>query len=174
MTAVENSATLPAPVPPPQASNPQPLPVVVVTEAPGTSAGSTSPETKSDSAAADASSAPAPPADPYRKRAEAVGLHPDLSRALLSRLSATDYRNAAFAIDKALKTIPDDGDFVWPKSRKDGSAVFDVHFVPGAGHDCRRYVVTITKDRWSTTALPMERCGVKLAARGATKEKSIE
>ena len=29
-------------------------------------------------------------------------------------------------------------------------------FVQGAGHDCRRYVVTVTKDRWSTTALPME------------------
>ena len=34
------------------------------------------------------------PADPYQMRASAVGLHPDLSRVLLTRLSPTDYRNA--------------------------------------------------------------------------------
>ena len=56
---------------------------------------------------------------------------------------------------------PDDAVFVWPKQRKPELALFQVHFVPGAAPDCRRYVVTVTKDAWSTTALPMERCGVK-------------
>lgn len=173
MTAAEYSDPLPQLSPPPPATNPQPLPEVVITEAPGT-AGFPSSETKSDTARTDVASAQTAPADPYRKRAEAAGLHPDLSHVLLSRLTATDYRNAAFAIDKAVKTVPDDGEFVWPRSRKRGGAVFNVHFVPGAGHDCRRYVVTVTKDRWTTTALPMERCGVKLAYRGPAKERSVE
>ncbi len=168
----ENSGPLPQPTPP--AANSQPLPEVVISEAPGAKTGSPATEEKSDAAATEASSAPAAPADPYRKRAEAAGLHPDLSHVLLARLTAADYKNAAFAIDKALKTVPDDGVFEWPRSRKNGSAVFNIHFVAGAGHDCRRYVVTVTKDRWTTTALPMERCGVKVAYRGAAKEQSIE
>ncbi|WP_052699469.1 hypothetical protein [Hyphomicrobium sp. 99] len=172
VAVAETSGALP-PSPPP-AANSQPLPEVVIAEAPGSETGSPSSETKSDAGASESSSTPSTPADPYRKRAEAVGLHPDLSHVLLSRLTATDYRNAAFAIDKALKTIPDDGVFEWPRSRKNGSAVFNIHFVAGAGHDCRRYVVTVTKDRWTTTALPMERCGVKLADRGAAKGQSIE
>lgn len=169
----ENFGPLPPPLPP-SAANSQPLPEVVIAAAPGAATGSPATEEKSDAAAIDATSAPAAPADPYRKRAEAAGLHPDLSHVLLARLTAADYKNAAFAIDKALKTVPDDGVFEWPRSRKNGSAVFNIHFVAGAGHDCRRYVVTVTKDRWTTTALPMERCGVKVAYRGATKEQSIE
>ncbi|MBS0270330.1 MAG: hypothetical protein JSS54_15325 [Proteobacteria bacterium] len=168
----ENSDPLPPSTPP--AANSQPLPEVVIAEAPGAKTGSPASETKSDAAATDVSSAPATPADPYRKRAEAAGLHPDLSHVLLARLTAADYRNAAFAIDKALKTVPDDGAFEWPRNRKNGNAVFNIHFVAGAGNDCRRYVVTVTKDRWTTTALPMERCGVKVAYRGAAKEKTIE
>lgn len=170
-----NSGPLPPPTPP--AANSQPLPEVVIAAAPGAETGSPASEEKSDAPATEESSAPAAPADPYRKRAEAAGLHPDLSHVLLTRLTAADYKNAAFAIDKALKTVPDDGVFEWPRSRKNGSAVFNIHFVAGAGHDCRRYVVTVTKDRWTTTALPMERCGVKVAYRGATgatKEQSIE
>lgn len=103
--------------------------------------------------------------DPYQRRASAVGLHPDLSRALLTRLSPADYRNAGVAIDTAVAKTPESGTFVWPRQRRPELALFQVRFVPGAAPDCRRYVVTITKDRWSTTALPMERCGVKLAAR---------
>jgi len=103
--------------------------------------------------------------DPYQRRASAVGLHPDLSRALLTRLSPADFRNAGVAIDTAVAKTPDAGTFVWPRQRKPELALFQVHFVPGAAPDCRRYVVTVTKDRWSTTALPMERCGAKLAAR---------
>ena len=103
--------------------------------------------------------------DPYQRRASAVGLHPDLSRALLARLSPADFRNAGVAIETAVAKTPDAGTFVWPRQRRPELALFQVHFVPGAAPDCRRYVVTVTKDRWSTTALPMERCGAKLAAR---------
>ncbi|MBC7833337.1 MAG: hypothetical protein H7Y62_15095 [Hyphomicrobium sp.] len=103
--------------------------------------------------------------DPHQRRASAVGLHPDLSRALLVRLSPADYRNAGVAIDTAVAETPDTGTFVWPRQRRPELALFQVRFVPGAAPDCRRYVVTVTKDRWSTTALPMERCGPKLAAR---------
>jgi hypothetical protein len=103
--------------------------------------------------------------DPYQRRASAVGLHPDLSRALLARLSPADYRNAGVAIETAVAKTPETDTFVWPPQRRPELALFQVRFVPGAAPDCRRYVVTITKDRWSTTALPMERCGAKLVAR---------
>jgi hypothetical protein len=104
------------------------------------------------------------PLDPYQKRAAAVGLHPQLSRVLLARLSPTDYRNAGVAIETAVAKTPDTGTFVWPRQRTPELALFQVHFVPGAAPHCRRYVVTVTKDRWSTTAPPMEKCGAKLAA----------
>jgi surface antigen len=99
--------------------------------------------------------------DRLQARALAVGLHPRLSRALLSQLSAEDYRNARQAIEKAVADTPDDGQLAWPRSRRSGLALFQVHFVAGAAPTCRRYVVTITKDGWSTTALPMERCGAR-------------
>jgi hypothetical protein len=100
-------------------------------------------------------------ADPYQRRAEAVGLHPDLSRVLLEKLSDTDYRNAGIAIRAAMAETPDDGVFVWPRQRKPELALFHVRFVPGAAPDCRRYVVTVAKDGWLTTALPMEKCGAQ-------------
>lgn len=166
----------PTPVPPPAAIAPpsQPLPEVTVATAPG--------DTNDDEADAktpakphlyDAYAPPRPSNDPLRKKAETAGLHPDLSRAVLARLTSTDYRNAAYAIGKAIKTVPNNGEFVWPHKRKAGLAVFTVHFVQGAGRDCRRYVVTVTKDRWTSTALPMEKCGVKVAIRGG-KENTIE
>jgi surface antigen len=99
------------------------------------------------------------PADIYQVRAMAVGLHPGLSRVLLARLSPDDYRNAGIAIQKAVAETPDSGVFVWPRQRKPELALFHVRFVPGAAQDCRRYVVTVTKDGWLTTALPMEKCG---------------
>ncbi len=116
------------------------------------------------------SSSPLPPpasdpADPYQTRAVAAGLPPDLSRALLSRLSPTDYRNARIAIETALAKTPDSGTFVWPRQRRPELALFEVRFVRGAATGCRRYVVTVTKDRWSTTAPPMEKCGSSLARR---------
>jgi hypothetical protein len=105
------------------------------------------------------------PSDPYQMRASAVGLHPDLSRVLLTRLSPTDYRNAGIAIQTAVAKTPDREVFVWPRQRKPELALFQVHFVPGAAVGCRRYVVTVTKDGWSTTALPMEKCGLKVTGR---------
>ena len=99
------------------------------------------------------------PADPYQVKASAVGLHSDLSRVLLAKLSATDYRNAGIAIKTAITETPDDGAYIWPKQRKPELALFKVHFVPGAPVQCRRYVVSIIKDGWLTTALPMEKCG---------------
>ena len=144
-----------APVPPAAAAPPEPLITASIETAPADKAPSVAPL--------------APPkadlSDPYRRRASAVGLHPDLSRALLTRLSPADFRNAGVAIDTAVAKTPETDTFVWPRQRRPELALFQVRFVPGAAPDCRRYVVTITKDRWSTTALPMERCGAKLAAR---------
>jgi hypothetical protein len=104
----------------------------------------------------------ADPSDPYETRALSVGLHPGLSRALLTQLSAADYRNAGIAIRKALTETPDDGTFIWPRQRKPELALFRVQFVAGAAPTCRRYVVTVAKDGWSTTALPMEKCGAEI------------
>lgn len=106
--------------------------------------------------------------DPYQRKATAVGLHPELSRALLEKLTPADYRNAGIAIKTALAETPDSEVYVWPRERKAGVAVFQVKFVPGAPSDCRRYVVAILRDGWQTTALPMERCGIK-PVRGATR-----
>jgi hypothetical protein len=105
------------------------------------------------------------PTNPYQKRAVAVGLHPELSQVLLKRLSPTDYRNAGTAIQTAVAKTPDNAVFVWPRQRKPELALFEVRFVPGAAPHCRRYVVTVTKDGWSTTAPPMEKCDAPLAAR---------
>ncbi|WP_024275104.1 hypothetical protein [Hyphomicrobium sp. 802] len=165
----------PTPVPPPAAIPPpsQPLPEVTVATAPGDTNDEADAKTPEKPHVSDAYAPPRPSHDPLRKKAEAAGLHPDLSRAVLARLTSTDYRNAAYAIGKAIKTVPNNGEFVWPHKRKAGLAVFTVHFVQGAGRDCRRYVVTVTKDRWTSTALPMEKCGVKVAIRGG-KENAIE
>jgi hypothetical protein len=108
------------------------------------------------------------PADPYQKRAFDAGLHPELSRALLSRLSEKDYRNAHLAVAKAMTEASDDETFFWPQRSLPDQAQFRVHFVAGAAPDCRRYIVTVSKDGWSTTAQPMEKCGVKKPKRGAT------
>ncbi len=102
--------------------------------------------------------------DPGAARAIAAGLHPDVSRVLLARLSDADYRNAGVAIRKALADTPDDDVLYWPLKTKAGVAQFQVHFVPGADEGCRRYVVTIAKDGWATTALPMDNCTVKRSA----------
>lgn len=100
------------------------------------------------------------PKDPTQVRAAAVGIHPDVSRALLTRLSPTDYKNAAAAIKTALSQTPDSDVLDWPRDAKPDAAVFQVRFVRGAVGDCRRYVVTITKDQWVTTAPAMEKCGI--------------
>ncbi|HXF55199.1 MAG TPA: hypothetical protein VNK52_13855 [Hyphomicrobiaceae bacterium] len=102
----------------------------------------------------------ADPSDPFQVRAAAVGLHPRLSRVLLERMTPADYRNAEFAIRTAVAETPDGTVYVWPRQRKPGEALFRVRFVAGAAAGCRRYVVTIAKDGWETTAHPMEKCGV--------------
>ncbi len=164
----------PAPPAPPPTPAAQPLPEVTVANAPGDQADEIKSNTPEKPRVFDAYTPPRTSNDPYRRKAEAVGLNPDLSRVVLSRLTSVDYRNAAYAIEKALRTVPNDGEFTWPRARKAGAAIFNVHFVPGAGRDCRRYVVTITKNRWTSTALPMEKCGVKIAVRNPAAEKAIE
>ncbi len=105
--------------------------------------------------------APTPAAAENLKRAEVAGLHPELSHVILARLSTADYQNAATAISRAVAHTGDDDALLWPKQRKTGQAQFKVHFVEGAAApDCRRYVVTIAKDGWLHTALPMEKCGI--------------
>jgi hypothetical protein len=114
------------------------------------------------------------PSDPYQTRAAEVGLHPELSRVLLERLSPTDYRNAGIAIQTALAETSDNAVFVWPRQRKPELALFRVRFVAGAAPGCRRYVVTVVKDGWLTTALPMEKCGAEPVAARTTLNKRAE
>lgn len=134
-----------------------------------------------DEAAPEEEAAPQPlpppqidPKDPYQRRAMAAGLHPDLSRTLLARLSAADYRNAAYAVDTAIAKTADGAEFLWPRQRKPQQALFRVHFVKGAAIEgCRRYVVTVAKDGWSTTALPMERCAAQSASKGGAQQSGV-
>lgn len=157
------------PVPPAVAEN---VPPAASSTSDATVSASTQNDAGTDeTAAGDAAQASAPlppptadPADPYQKRAMAAGLHPGLSQALLKRMSPGDYRNAGVAIKTALAKTGDNETFVWPRDAKNKLALFEVRFVKGAAHDCRRYVVTVTKDRWSTTAPPMEKCGISSPA----------
>ena len=114
-----------------------------------------------DAAAAPLRPAIADPNDAMQMRAAAAGLHPELSRVLLSRLSSADYRNAGMAIKTALAGSSDEAIVSWPREPKPSEALFEVHFVPGAAPGCRRYVVTVAKDGWLTTALPIEKCTPK-------------
>lgn len=115
----------------------------------------------------------ADPKDPNQKRALAAGLHPDVSKALLARMTATDYSNARNAVQKALLQTADGSVLSWPRADvKSGAAFFEVKFVAGAAPGCRRYVVIITKDRWSTTAPPMEKCGDELPKRQDARNRA--
>jgi hypothetical protein len=105
--------------------------------------------------------------DPFELKAKASGLSPDLSRALLAELSDVDYRNARVAIETALLKTPDDAVLRWPRKREGGLAIFEVKFVQGAPDSCRRYIVTIEKNRWLTTSLPVEKCGIAPVKRHA-------
>jgi hypothetical protein len=96
--------------------------------------------------------------DPVQMRAVAAGLHPQLPRDLLARLTPTDYRNAGIAIQTAVAEAADGEVFVWPRQRFPELASFVVRIVPATHPECRRYVVTVNKDGWSTTAPPMENC----------------
>jgi hypothetical protein len=167
---VAAATAVPPPLPPPApVAEPVMPPQAVAADppAPGAQSDVTTASIEPQAEAAAPQPLPPPivdPADPYQKRAVAVGLHPKLSRVLLTKLSAADYRNAQTAIETAVAKTPDTGTFVWPRQRTPELALFEVHFVPGAAPHCRRYVVIVTKDRWSTTALPMEKCGVNRTA----------
>jgi hypothetical protein len=95
---------------------------------------------------------------PARKRAVAAGLGPDLPNVLLTRLSKADLENAAYAIKTAIAKIPDDASFAWPPATSRKQAYFEVRFVQGAAQGCRRYIVKVTKDRWSSTSAALEKC----------------
>lgn len=172
--------TAPQPVEPPASAPalsqplPTPLPSTEVAAAPGPAPDPV--EAPKDSVTAPAAPEAAPteaapvsplppptpgPLDAYQKRAAAAGLHTDLSHVLLAQLSNADYRNAGVAIKTALAETPNDAIYSWPLKPKPDLAVFEVHFVTGATADCRRYVVTVTKGGWLTTALPVEKCGLK-------------
>ncbi len=147
----------------------KPLPTVEVAATPGTDPAAAPTAPAAEDAAESRGAEPLPPpkagkADPYAQRAAAVGLHPDLSRVLLEKMTAADYKNAGIAIKTALAEIPDSEVYTWPvynspKERKLDAALFEVRFVAGAPSGCRRYVVAVSKDGWLTTALPLEKCG---------------
>ena len=187
-SVMERTATQAPPAPPPTVAAPSqaltaPVETVEVKPAPGADAGEPAPPVETVVAAPaaagsedQASDAPLPapvvdPKDPNQKRAVAAGLHPSLSKALLTRMSPDDYRNAGRAIKTALAETPDGETYAWPQKASQKLARFEVHFVAGAPADCRRYVVIVTKDRWSTTARPMETCGVKAAGKRAKAAK---
>lgn len=146
---------------------------------PETEAGDGAAAAPIDPAAGDAAATSEPlpkpvadPADPNQKRALAAGLHPDVSKALLARLTQADYSNARSAVENALLQPSDDAS-AWPRAgAKAGAALFEIKFVAGAAPGCRRYVVVITKDRWSTTAPPMEKCGDELPKRKVARNRA--
>jgi hypothetical protein len=168
---------LPAPpaLPAPSASQ-APLPVAVAAkpEPPPLTTASLPPAAAGDAPGQPLAPATVDPSDPYQVRAAAVGLHPELSPVLLARLSPTDYRNAGIAIQTAIAETPDNAVFVWPRQRKPELALFRVRFVAGAAPGCRRYVVTVVKDGWLTTALPMEKCNAEASPARATLSKRAE
>lgn len=104
------------------------------------------------------------PTDPLKKRAAAAGLHPELPRAVLEKLSDADLKTASTAIRKALSSTDDEAVVIWPEKARQASAQFRVSFVEGAAPECRRYVVAIARDGWKTTALPVEKCAARRAA----------
>jgi len=132
------------PAPEPEAANAEPSPTA---EAMGTAYAETpKPEEM------------VPDDTPKRKTAIKAGLSPDLPNVLLTRLSESDLKNAAYAIKTALAKTPDDKSFAWPSKPSQTQALFEVRFVPGAAGGCRRYIVTVTKDRWTSTSSAIEKC----------------
>lgn len=177
---------------PPVEPAPLPAPTAEAAAVPGANTGEavapaapvseavTEPEAADAAPAADTTVAAAPieplpkpvadPKDPQQKRALAAGLHPDVSKALLQRMTPADFSNARLAVQTALAETDDGATLTWPRAgaAKDApkdAAQFEIKFVAGAAPDCRRYVVIVTKDRWSTTAPPMEACGAELPKR---------
>lgn len=155
-----------APPPPSQPDRVEPAPPRAVATVPVTPQGT--PYETSKPAAASASDvytdASPKPTDPLRKRAASAGLHPDLPRAVLEKLTDADLKSASTAIRKALSSADDAAVVIWPEKPRTAAAQFRVNFVEGAAPACRRYVVAIARDGWKTTALPVEKCGTRRAA----------
>ena len=103
---------------------------------------------------------------PKRAHAIAAGLSPDLPNVLLTRLSESDLKNAGYAVKTALAKTPNDASFAWPPKPSQQQALFEVRFVAGASQGCRRYIVTVTKERWSSTTAAMEKCGDEVLRAG--------
>jgi surface antigen len=162
--------TSPPPQPTPAPAAPEPATAVAspAASAPTTDASITTssinPDPANEPAAVPLPEPEPDPTDPQQKRAAAIGLHPRVSKVVLASLSDTDFSNARTAIRKALAEAADTDKFIWPRNANKQHAVFQVHFVAGAAMPCRRYIVTIVKNGWTTTAPPMEKCGFKTAA----------
>jgi surface antigen len=164
------------------ATNPLGSPAATATSAKAPIDPASSP-TNADTSVAAPSNPPAPSPLPApeidaknkkQKKAAAIGLHPGVSAVLLSSMSETDYRNAAQAIRRALAETADTDKFIWPRESKPKLARFQVHFVQSAGPDCRRYVVTVVKNGWTTTAPPIEKCGIPKPGRRAVTALPIQ
>ncbi|MDQ8697353.1 hypothetical protein [Hyphomicrobium sp. LHD-15] len=146
------------------------LPELTITQNPAT--GPAAEEAPSTEAMGTAYAEKAEPAEeikdqsPKRKRAIAAGLGPDLPNVLLTRLSQGDLKNAGYAIKTALAKTADDASFSWPPKPSREQALFEIRFVQGAPSGCRRYIVTVTKDRWSSTSAALEKCGDVRAGNG--------
>jgi len=151
--------------PPAAAPRADPVPPVAATPAPPVAAPSSETDAENPPPPERLPTVAADPADPLQQKALAAGLHPDLSRTLLHRLTPEDFRNAAYAVQSVLKGDAAATPFVWPKERASQRAQFKVRLVAGAPAECRRYVVQIAKDGWETTARPMERCTARQAHR---------
>ena len=157
-------AALPARPEPPFGAkpvDPVPAPVAAIAPAPTPS----KPAQVSATASKPYTAPPPKALDPKQARAQAAGLHPDLPPAALAKLSETDIDTVATAIRKALAETDDAHVLIWPARPRAQAAQFRISFVEGENAGCRRYVVAIGKDGWQTTALPVEKCGVKRSAR---------
>ncbi len=156
---------------PPSATAPEPQPAAIpAAPQPGTASKEDITTASIDRDAPAPLPAPEPePNDPAQKRAAAIGLHPRVSKVLLNSMTDSDFRNAGIAIRKALAEASDDDKFIWPREAAPKAAKFQIHFVEGASADCRRYIVTVVKNGWTTTAPPMEKCGIAKPKQSAAR-----
>ena len=156
-------AALPArPEPPTTPKLIDPIPAAVATIAPVPTP--TKPAQVNATASKPYTAPPPKALDPKQARAQAAGLHPDLPPSVLAKLSEADFETVATAIRKALAETDDAEVLIWPARPRAQAAQFRISFVEGENAGCRRYVVAIGKDGWQTTALPVEKCGVKRSA----------
>ena len=96
--------------------------------------------------------------NPKRVHAIAAGLSPELPNVLLSRLSEADLKNAGSAIKQHSQ---DPGRCLFCLATKAVARASPLRSALRSGFvsGCRRYFVTVTKDRWSSTSAAVEKCG---------------